>query len=228
MANTHSIAFAKASSQKASDTNTTGLNITGDATWEFWLKFASRTTTASLINGYDGSNTPYQIYATTTNLGFYYIGSGGSQAITNAWSTTNGVWYHVGVTITGTTLKFVVDGTQLGSDKTLTATRVASGTMQVHIGANAVGAQATDGRMDDVRIWNTGRTVTEINDNKSTELVGNETNLQGYWKLNNSYVDETSNGNDLTGVNSPTFPTDPAFGGGATRRYFAPGIWRAV
>ena len=36
----------------------------------------------------------------------------------------------------------------------------------------------------------------------------NEAGFAGYWKLNNNYDDKTSNGNDLTATNSPTFSTE--------------------
>ena len=71
-----------------------------------------------------------------------------------------------------------------------------------------------DGQIDDVRVWNTAISTTAMNANFETELQGNESNLIAYYKLNNSYSDQTSNGYNLTGVNSPTFPTTVPFGGG--------------
>ena len=46
------------------------------------------------------------------------------------------------------------------------------------------------------------------------ELNGDEAGLVGYWKLNNSLLDETSNNNDLTNNNSATFSTTVAPIGG--------------
>ncbi len=63
-----------------------------------------------------------------------------------------------------------------------------------------------DGDLDDFRLWGGTRTEAEINDNLFIELVGNESNLAGYWPFNrltgNSAIDATSNGNDgsLTNV----------------------------
>jgi hypothetical protein len=39
------------------------------------------------------------------------------------------------------------------------------------------------GEIADVRFWNSARTSAEITSNKNSVLVGNETNLVGYWKL---------------------------------------------
>jgi len=56
-----------------------------------------------------------------------------------------------------------------------------------------------NGKLSDVRVWNTARTVTEILDNYNKRLIGNETGLVGYWKLDegNSTTakDYTSNEN---------------------------------
>lgn len=57
----------------------------------------------------------------------------------------------------------------------------------------------TDMTIKDIRIWNDIRTDFEINANKFNQLVGNETNLVAYWKLEEDYLDSTSNNNDLIG-----------------------------
>ncbi|RAJ20054.1 LamG domain-containing protein [Pedobacter cryoconitis] len=41
-----------------------------------------------------------------------------------------------------------------------------------------------DGSMDDIRVWNTARTATQINNSRLTELTGSEPGLVAYYKLN--------------------------------------------
>ena len=65
--------------------------------------------------------------------------------------------------------------------------------------------------IDDVRLWSVVRTGTEINNNKSIQLLGTETNLNAYWRLNNNLVDKTANGNTLTNNGSAVFSTDTPF-----------------
>jgi len=50
----------------------------------------------------------------------------------------------------------------------------------------------------------------------------NEAGLVAYYKFNDSALDETSNNNDLTLVNSPTYSTDVPFSGvvAALHRFF--------
>jgi hypothetical protein len=62
-----------------------------------------------------------------------------------------------------------------------------------------------DGYLDDVRVWDDLRSGAEISANYDSELVGDEANLQGYWKLNNDWTDTHANSNDLTPQNSPVF-----------------------
>ena len=41
-----------------------------------------------------------------------------------------------------------------------------------------------DGIIYELRLWNTARTVTEINQTLKTHLTGNESGLVAYWPLN--------------------------------------------
>jgi hypothetical protein len=110
---------------------------------------------------------------------------------------------------------FYVNGSSVGTDSTGSLTSTFDNTAPFMIGSFNAGALGYfDGLVDDVRVWNTVRTAQQIADNKDTELNGNESGLVGYWKLNNSLADNTSNGNTLTNNNSATFVTDthePAF-----------------
>ena len=67
------------------------------------------------------------------------------------------------------------------------------------------------GKMNDVRIWNTARTQTDIKNSLNQELTGNEAGLLGYWKFNeetgNVAVDSTSANRNGTLINNPTWNT---------------------
>ncbi|MBC7783109.1 MAG: hypothetical protein H7144_04655 [Burkholderiales bacterium] len=57
------------------------------------------------------------------------------------------------------------------------------------------------GALDDVRIWNTARTLAQISTNYTHELTGNEAGLAGYWKLNEADGETTDDASpaDTTG-----------------------------
>src|SRR3990167_3130654 len=65
-----------------------------------------------------------------------------------------------------------------------------------------------DGLIDDVRVWSVFKTAEEIAASYNVELCCDETNLQGYWRLDNALTDLTTNTNDLTNNNSATFSVD--------------------
>ena len=95
-----------------------------------------------------------------------------------------------------------------------TQTSIVNSTAAFVIGTFDGGTDYLDGLIDDVRIWNAIRSATDIANARSAQLLGSETNLQGYWRLNNNYTDLTSNNNTLTASGSPVFSTDVPFTGG--------------
>lgn len=76
------------------------------------------------------------------------------------------------------------------------------------------------GNIDEVRIWNSALTDSQINNQYNQQLVGDESGLIGYWSLDegtgSTTIDKTSNGNNGT-FNNQTFWTSPgALSGGNT------------
>ncbi|MFC1775238.1 LamG domain-containing protein [Patescibacteria group bacterium] len=219
--NTHSLDLESSSSQYASisDASQAGLNVTSGFTFEAWVKLESSPSNGSYAivgkwaTGDGGYGWHYHDSAGTKNLRLdLYDSSNGSNNIAFTVSSTLpvGAWSHLAATfdVSTNTAEFFVDGNSVG-------TSTGSGTvnsMNISSGDFEVGRYATeryfDGQIDDLRVWDTPRTQTEISANMNQELTGSEAGLQGYWKLNNDYQDATANGNHLTPVNSPVFATD--------------------
>jgi len=223
-ANTHSTALASASKQYWSITKATqtGLDITGSMTIEAWVKFTTLPTSVapvSIASRYQTNSRAFLFYITESG-GVYTIalvlakaastnndGGERSQTIT----LTTGTWIHLAAVFNATaeTIEFFKDGTSLGSGDSDTD-HIYNGSQALEFGANSPHDRFyLNGKLDDIRMWNDVRTQSEIEDNMSVELVGDEDNLQGYWKFNNDAgVDQTSNDNDLTNINSAVFSTD--------------------
>jgi len=79
---------------------------------------------------------------------------------------------------------------------------------QQWIGRVDAGARFFCGKMDEVRIWTTARTATEIRDNMAKTLAGNEAGLVAYYRFDqestadqNTLYDLTANGNNGTLAN---------------------------
>jgi hypothetical protein len=123
-----------------------------------------------------------------------------------SWSPIKDTWYHIAVTKEGTTVKFYVNGVQIGGTQNGSFSEIYNGSAPVEIGQFtelAHEGNSFDGQIDNVRIWNVARTPEEIADNMNAELTGNESGLVAYWKFDGltsagDVKDATANNNDLT------------------------------
>ena len=226
-ANTHSIDLETGSSQALTitDGDQTGLTITGDITIEAWIKIESVSGDDGIVTKYDygAAERGYSIVVNNDRKIKADISDDGSSSaghlVTILGSTVLDLdtWYHVALTFVPSTEvgKIYINGVDDSASKngSMGAT-INDTTSNFSIGSymsSGVIADSFDGLIDEVRVWSDVRTSTEISDNYQTELTGSEDNLVGYWKVNDSLLDETSNDNDLTNVNSAVFVTDVPF-----------------
>lgn len=133
----------------------------GDFTFECWVNWSTLQDTILGFHGYRVANEHgWSVeYSSASILRFSYSTSGAN--VTNldvTWSPSTSTWYHVAVCRSGNTLRFFVDGTKVGTDKTLSATIYdpIGGTPYLFIGAfpNMFGTPIYyhNGYLDDVRI----------------------------------------------------------------------------
>ena len=127
--------------------------------------------------------------------------------ITNASGTFGGTgsttkyndaqWHHVAITYNSSTgvASMYIDGTLNNSSTTPSFGLLSNNsTLRLIFGSDDAGASPntqTDrqfrGALSDIRIWNVVRSAADISNNYRQRLVGNETGLVGYWKLNQGY-----------------------------------------
>jgi|GEM_PF-1587001 len=101
-------------------------------------------------------------------------------ALTSGSAISTGVWHHIAATYDGSTLKIYVDGYLAGSGSWTNGITDAGGPL--YIGCRD-GSTFMNGQIDEVRIWRTARTVTEIRENMCKTLTGSETGLAAYYRL---------------------------------------------
>ncbi|NQZ78776.1 MAG: hypothetical protein HRT61_22075, partial [Ekhidna sp.] len=124
------------------------------------------------------------------NLQFFMgTGSGivevsGTLNFTGVQDIATATWTHVAAVVEGNDMRLYINGIPRG-------TATYSGTRQlndnpIQIGRYTNGTeQFWDGGIDEVRIWNDARTASEIADNYTSELRGDEAGLVGYYQFDN-------------------------------------------
>jgi len=222
MLNTHSLDLEAGSSQYAQRADNANLSILSDLSIETWIKLESAPATPyDIVSKYDsGLNKRSYRFAFHTDSKLSFVVSNDGTSKTAKFSTTafsTSTWTHAAVTYNAGagTCAFYLNGVADGTGSSLD-TSIHDNDTDFIIGAekdSGVAQFFLDGLTEDVRLWNDIRTAQEIAAFYNKQLRGNETNLVGYWKLNNSYVDETTNAQTLTAIGSPVFSTDVPFVG---------------
>lgn len=227
-ANTHALSLARASNQFAYCADNAALSITGAQSYEMIVQL---TAAVSGVYGLfskwdDGSNNRgVGAYLFTGNkVRFLTANAGGASAKTSEWSITAdtlsvGTPHRISFVYdpAGPSVMLYIDGVSFGAAAVAPYSSIFDNSAPWTIGSFGSLAnseyinQCLGGTLDDFRAWNTARTAAQVRDNAWVELVGNESGLAGYWKLNNNLTDSTSNANNLTGNGSPTYSTDVAF-----------------
>ncbi|MCF8265691.1 MAG: fibronectin type III domain-containing protein, partial [Melioribacteraceae bacterium] len=89
-------------------------------------------------------------------------------------------WYHVAAAYDGSNMKLYINGVE---DNTTGRTgNIDAGAGNLLIGGNS-GGRRLDGKMDEVRIWSTARSASEISSNMTSLLNGFETGLTAYYRF---------------------------------------------
>ena len=120
----------------------------------------------------------------------------GVSTVTHAF--TRGEWVHLALVESGPAAQVYVNGQFVGATSNGFGTLIG---LPLHLGSDGAG-QFFRGQMDEVRIWNVGRSATEIRYGLSRALAGNEPGLVAYWRLNEGIgttaADATANRIDAT------------------------------
>ena len=106
-------------------------------------------------------------------------------------------WHHAAITYNSSTgvLSMYIDGSFNNSVTTAsygllannTTTRLIFGCDDAGASPNTANDRQFRGALSDIRMWNVVRSAADISNNYRQRLVGNETGLLGYWKLNQGY-----------------------------------------
>lgn len=196
--------------------STAGDGAVGRIHLDYYTSYTG-TTTPTLDVAQDNTlltNTTYQL-----RLGLSPDGTA-EEFLTKAASIAAAQTNHVGVSwdASASTATFFLDGVSLGTSVgAVTSLNNNASRFAIACDFNNAARNFYDGKMDEARLWNTERTEAQMLANKSVEIAVNSAGLAAYYQLDNAVTDSTSNANDLTATNSPTYSTDVPFSSPTTR-----------
>jgi hypothetical protein len=157
--------------------------VSNHLTIEFWLKVNDPNDECGVLHKTAaGGNFEYAVEKPSGNSLLIFRGYAldGSNAYYHTGTIPDADWHHWALSLDGSQSHLFRDGTLLTSEAKL-AGNMADGSGALEIGRTPT--YGTFGRIDDVRIWQEQRT-SEIPGAYNAELVGDETDLAGYWQFN--------------------------------------------
>jgi hypothetical protein len=130
------------------------------------------------------NNTGFELHISDKNYPIVTVRNGSDWTDVTASSivSTNS-WVHLAATFDGSTCKLYVNGALSAS---ASATAYYPGTETMYIGQRASGTRLFTGKIDEVRVWNTVRTQSEIISNFRSSITNakNLSNLVAYYTFN--------------------------------------------
>lgn len=148
-------------------------------TVEAWIKTSGSTVRPIILSDY-GNGWALGLNANTQ----ISLSKNGTNEVLCAGVISPNVWHHIAVSYNGTVAKFYIDGLSAGQQNY--AETFSNGTNGHFVigGAGTQGPYFFTGDIDEIRVWGTERTISEIVATKDIELVGNEPGLLLYYNFN--------------------------------------------
>lgn len=160
---------------------------------------------SNFSNGVEG-NWGIDTYHATNNgrgLRFFYYGAGNALYQISAQNAlTLNTWNHIAVTFNNGTVKLFVNGIQQlqGSIPHAAIPKSISNFMCFGEDYTVGTAEYLNGKLDEVRIWDTDKSSAEILSNMNNCLIGNEPGLMAYYNFNDG-VGSTTVTNLVSAIN---------------------------
>jgi len=186
---------------------------------EMWVQFDDLANTDQVLLGKDDIGERQLLVAYTGEIRVVYYNLNGSPLwlVSDPNPITDNNWHHIVVQ----RLSGILDGFEIYLDGELIKSGISAGSSvgldvastvsDLRIGSRSYPGYEDyfDGRIDEVRVWNAPRTLTEIQDNMYAAMSGSEANLVAYYNMegavpSTSLTDLTSNSiqGTLTNMNT--------------------------
>jgi len=199
-------------------------------TLEAWIKSTSSLTEREIFSWSDPNAIEFRMNEGKLQFG---ISTGDWDAITSETNINTGNWTHVAAVKDGSTINLYINGIK---DKTGIINLTPTGNVfRISDFYNGGRSYFFPEQIDEVRIWNTARTESQIRENMMKNLVGNEPGLVAYYRFDEysgtTLYDLTNNGYNGTLTNmgaTPTWATSTAFNtwiGGESNNWATAANW---
>lgn len=175
------------------------MDLSGNFTVECWVKFNGLVDDQVIVSKTADPSTDspaawvFGLWKLSTNKLRVSVGENSANVwehIESSTTVTTGVWYHLAASMNGRVLTLYVNGVEEAT-LTIWLTHLPDDHGYVYFGMNpgyieavSLTKSAFNGVLDDVRIWGCVRTQPDIAAHMNAELLGSETGLQAYYKMN--------------------------------------------
>lgn len=120
--------------------------------WARFTSFGSGDYRSLFGNRETGGGNAFGLAFFSNSIATLQNNSGSNQDFSLGISLATNTWYHIALTVSGSTCKLYINGTQRGGDKTLAGDKITSaGAGRLRIGGSALGSAMT-GFMDEIRL----------------------------------------------------------------------------
>lgn len=194
-----------------------GITGTSPRTVEAWINTTANANPSA--SGVQQIITDWGIFATGQRFTFNVLWSNAirvevsGSGLSGTIPVNDGLWHHVAVVYDPTQanqLRLYVDGVLDVAGNITTTINTMSGNMR--IGQRVDGARHFDGKIDEVRVWNTAKSLADLQASANAELCGAQPGLVAYYQFNEgvasgsnagitSLPDLSGNGNNGTLLN---------------------------
>ena len=113
----------------------------------------------------------------------------GSYFYTIPYKFTQGQWYHLAAVMGASGTEFFVNGASIGSTSNTINPSVTNTSLCLGTASLLPYSEQFKGEIDEVRVWNTLRTATQISANKSVSVATSSTGLVAYYPIDQNITD---------------------------------------
>lgn len=196
-----------------------------------WFRTENPTLFQCIANKYaDASDNGWTLAVQNGKLRGFHRTISGIADITSAATVADGAWHHAAMIVDAAGLRLLLDGAVVATTGWTGTPSAPTSTEPLLIGRYYNYTSRFQGALDEVRIWNRALSTSEIQSLKNLPLVGNETGLIAYWKLDEgsgatTTVDSTGHGHTGTLLSNPEWTGSTAYlGDGSVHLVESPGI----